>query len=475
MSRNKELAKNTFIIAIGKICTQFMSFLLLPIYTRFLKTEEFGALDLIITCTSLIAPIISLQLERSIFRYLIDARHDEGQQSKIITSALSSIVATSLLSAIVIPVVCIICGIGYAPLITALMIITVCTNALLQIPRGLGKNIHFSIAGIIIGVLNAAISIISTVALRCGIEGILLANIIANIAGIIYLVISTKLFSKIKMSNRDKKLLRKMLKFSIPMIPSDIVYWIISVSDRFLVALLLSSAANGIYATSVKIPTMIVTLYNIFNLSWIETVSVHIDDKDASTYISKTFSVITNIACSICCIATAAVPFIFNVIIGEDFSEAYNYIGILNIGAFFNIIIGALSAVYFGLKRTKDIAKSNIIAAILNIIINLALIKVIGIYAAEISTAIAYITVSIYRIIDIRRTAHIDIYLKKLIIPTLIIAMNTCLFMLNNRYLDVINIVLVVATTIFLNRTIIRKSYSIIEKETRRRKYARNN
>ena len=48
-STGKELAKNTAIISVGKICTQVVSFLLLPIYTGILSTEEYGAVDLIIT------------------------------------------------------------------------------------------------------------------------------------------------------------------------------------------------------------------------------------------------------------------------------------------------------------------------------------------------------------------------------------------------------------------------------------------
>ena len=49
MNRNKELIKNTFIILVGKVSTQLITFLLLPIYTIFLSTTEYGKVDLIIT------------------------------------------------------------------------------------------------------------------------------------------------------------------------------------------------------------------------------------------------------------------------------------------------------------------------------------------------------------------------------------------------------------------------------------------
>ena len=85
MNRGRELAKNTMIISIGKIGTQFVSFLLLPLYTAKLTTEEYGTVDLLNTYISLLIPIIVFQIEQAIFRYLIDAREKEYEKEKLIT------------------------------------------------------------------------------------------------------------------------------------------------------------------------------------------------------------------------------------------------------------------------------------------------------------------------------------------------------------------------------------------------------
>ena len=70
-STGKELAKNTAIISVGKICTQVVSFLLLPIYTGILSTEEYGAVDLIITYTSLLLPLSHCNLNRHFFVFFL--------------------------------------------------------------------------------------------------------------------------------------------------------------------------------------------------------------------------------------------------------------------------------------------------------------------------------------------------------------------------------------------------------------------
>ena len=77
--QGKELAKNTVIISIGKICTQAVGFLLLPLYTGILSTGDYGAVDLIITYTSLLIPIFTMQLEQAVFRFVIDVRGNDNE------------------------------------------------------------------------------------------------------------------------------------------------------------------------------------------------------------------------------------------------------------------------------------------------------------------------------------------------------------------------------------------------------------
>ena len=72
MNKKKQFAKTTIIIFFGKVCTQLISFFLLPLYTAYLATAEYGLVDLIQTYVTLLVPIITLELEMSIFRYLID-------------------------------------------------------------------------------------------------------------------------------------------------------------------------------------------------------------------------------------------------------------------------------------------------------------------------------------------------------------------------------------------------------------------
>ena len=86
MNQKKQLLVNTIIIAIGKLSTQVISFLLLPLYTSKLTPGEYGTYDLLVTISTFLLPIITLLMEESMFRFLIDA---DDLKEKILTSVES--------------------------------------------------------------------------------------------------------------------------------------------------------------------------------------------------------------------------------------------------------------------------------------------------------------------------------------------------------------------------------------------------
>ena len=89
MSKQKELAKNAIILTFGKICTQFVSFLLLPLYTTLLLPEEFGIVDLFNTYVTLLVPIFNWQFENGLFRFMLDCRGDHKKQKQLFSTVFS--------------------------------------------------------------------------------------------------------------------------------------------------------------------------------------------------------------------------------------------------------------------------------------------------------------------------------------------------------------------------------------------------
>ena len=104
MGKEKELVKNTAIITFGRICTQLVSFFLLPLYTAVLPTAEYGTVDLVLTYSSLLLPFVTLALEQALFRFLIDVREDKEKCSKYISiTVLTSLLLSLSISDCILP------------------------------------------------------------------------------------------------------------------------------------------------------------------------------------------------------------------------------------------------------------------------------------------------------------------------------------------------------------------------------------
>src|SRR5688572_3405475 len=132
MSKQKDLLKNTLIIALGKISTQFISFLLLPLYTSFLTPGDFGLVDIITTYVVLFAPVITVQLEMAAFRYLIDARASEQEKAKVITNVVHLVGVLTLIFAALYMIVSAFIAIPFGYLVLLSIAATIFANLFLQ-------------------------------------------------------------------------------------------------------------------------------------------------------------------------------------------------------------------------------------------------------------------------------------------------------------------------------------------------------
>lgn len=97
MGRSKDLAKNTAILTFGKICTQSISFFMLPLYTSLLSTAEYGLFDLLVTYAALLLPLVNWQLDQGLFRFMLDVRGQIDKQ----TYLFSTVFLTSMIQSVV--------------------------------------------------------------------------------------------------------------------------------------------------------------------------------------------------------------------------------------------------------------------------------------------------------------------------------------------------------------------------------------
>ena len=147
VDRNKELAINTVILGIGQLIPKFLAILLLPLLTSYLTTDEYGNYDLILSIASLLIPIVTMQIQQAVFRYLLASKSAEDK-TLYVTSSLVYIGASSVICYPVVYLILRLLGIDSlsALLICVLFLSEALYSLLGQIVRGLGHNVQYSIS-----------------------------------------------------------------------------------------------------------------------------------------------------------------------------------------------------------------------------------------------------------------------------------------------------------------------------------------
>lgn len=464
-----ELIKNTVIIFLGKACTQLISFLLLPLYTKYLITEEYGFVDLITTYVALLVPVLTLQLEMATFRFLVDNRENNNKKVEIISTVLKLILIMSILVLLIYIIVIQFINIKYKYLIAVVIFSCIYSSILLQIARGFGENIKYSIGCCVSGISTVVLNVILIVGLKMNADGMLISMILANTLTFIYLIISLKLNKYFKLKTFDLNLSKQLLKYSIPLVPNGISWWIVNASDRTIISGFLGVASNGIYAVSNKFSSLFMGVFNVFLMSWTESTSLHINDEDRDEFFSKTMNMVIRLFITLCMLVISAMPFIFSILIDEKYNEAYNNIPILLIAMLFNIVVGLDSAIYIAKKKTKQVMYTSLISAIINVVINLSLIKYMGLYAASISTLIAYAVMALYRNYDLKKIVNIKWdrkYIYKSIICLIVIV---TVYYINVFLLNLISLLLVMIYSIISNKEIIMGIFNKIINKLQKR------
>jgi len=456
MDKRKQLVKSTVVIAIGKISSQLISFLLLPIYTTYLSPGEYGLVDLIITYLFLVVPLLTLQIEMASFRFLVDARGNKKETTRVISNVMTIVLQTLLVCVALFVVASVIFNIPYAPYILLNVVATIFSNLFLQMARGMGDNKKFAVASIVTGVTTLALSLALIMWLQLGAAGLLAALGLANLACAVYLFIALRLYRYMRPAARNGKMQKELVSYSLPLVPNGISWWAINASDRTIISVFLGVAANGVYAVSNKYAAIFASLYGIFSLSWAESASMHINAKDRDEFFSQTSNASVKLFGSLGLLLIAGIPLVFSLLVDAQFAESYLYIPLLVIGAFFNAVVGTYSAVYVAKKLTRQVAMTSIVAAVINIILTVVFVTWLGLYAAAAATAIAYLVMAIYRHYDSKK--FITITYERLLFVKLaaLYAATLLLYYVNAPLANIANLLFAIIAAMLLNKSIVK-------------------
>lgn len=463
MSRQKDLAKNTAILTVGKVCTQCISFFLLPLYTAILSAEDYGTFDLFVTYAILLLPLINWQLDQGLFRFMLDYRGNKDEQKKLFSTLLLSSTAQNIIYVILFICIEPFLKIENAYFLLLYVVLQVYNALFLQFVRGLGYSIKYTIASFISASATTVLNVIALVFLRMGLQGLFVSTLTAQLLTLIYLVVSSRSWEYFSLKNARIGTFKKVGTYSIPLIPNNLAWWVVNASDRTIISHVLGTAANGIYSVANKFPNVFINFYNILNLSWTETVSLHYNDEDRDEFLTDTMTSLVKLFVAACLGIVACMPFVFPIMVNAKYNAAYNQILILMYAMLFRVLVGLYSCVYVAQKNAKKIAYTSISAAIINITVDLILINKIQVFAASLSTLVAFLSMFIVRYIDVNKTVHMRIKKPIAVGSVLLSVMLIGTYYCNNKVVQFVALCITAIYAVVTNMDLLKSGVNLVK------------
>lgn len=432
------LMKNSFIYGIGDIIQRFLAVFLLPIYTRYLKPEDYGITSLLGILGMLLGTITMCGLTNGIGNYFFYTEKEKASLSEVIWSPFIFIGLFSAL--ILIPL-------GFIPgAISTLLFgtnkyayLVILTLASIFIANlsSVGRSILvfqqkpkivniINITGVFI---NVAIGLFMVVYLGRGVTGVIEAGLISSVLMSVPILMITIFNYKPEFSF---SMLSKQLKFSLPLVIAVFAFWFIDSSDRYMLKMFLPLSEVGLYNIGYSFGQIIMIVVGGFTLAWPSYYHSHNQNGEGQRICNGVLKVYLLIT-SICVVGLSVLsPLAMKVLTTEKYHQAFTIVPWISLaymlkGPYIIFLMGVLVK-----NKTTWQLYLEIFAAVLNIIGNFLLIPVIGREAAALTTLLSYGVMCIgayWMVMRINPISQLSLaFIKKIIILTISAAAGVILF-----------------------------------------------
>ncbi len=386
----RQLFKDSLIYGTASILSQGIPILIVPIYTRFLSPDSYGGMDMLAVFAALINVTVALEISQGMARSYADIK-TEDERTRYASTALWFSVAAYLLFAVLAvlfsgPLTRLLLDSGNWEWIFQVAVIAMTVNGIsffLQNQlRWLLKPAAYAVSSIVYAVTATGIAIFLIAALNWGVIGVFYGQIIgAAVSGLIAYLAARNMFAM----TFDAGRCREMLSFSIPLVPSSISVLAANYVDRIAIKSFMTLADVGIYGVGFRFASVVNLLMVGFYSALTPLVYQNYRDTSTPGNLERIFRYFLAGTLPLIVAISLFSREIVGLFAAPEYGAAWLVIPILAAAS-------VLSRMYIfapGLdiaKKTGVIASINIIAALVNIVLNIAMIPVLGLAGSALAT-----------------------------------------------------------------------------------------
>jgi len=475
-SNVKELTKHSFIYGVG-VLSRLSSFILLPIHTAYLSQHDYGILTLVLSFIGIATVFTTYGLNVSFLRWYVPET-DAEERRRIFSICYYGVAGVTLLLAVTIvttsqPLADILLrDAGYKPMFMIAGLILL-MDSLFHFPQMLlqaRKNSFGYIGVVFLNVtLNLVLSYYFIVQRGLGITGVLYSALIAGFAA--FVVTIPFVFKHLTLHFSIDKY-KEFVKYGIPYVANFLFVVLIDLSDRFLLERFLDTENVALYSANYKLGAAMAIVVNAFRLAWHPFFLSLSDSPDAKRTFSRVFSYFLLFSCGLFLFISIFIDDIVRVEIGGFHLIAEKYwegTFIIPWILFSYLISGAYVIFAAGIhidKKTQYTPLFTGAGIVTNILANLILIPLLGIYGAAISTALGYGVMTVIQYFTVQKFYYIKYefsrLLKVLASTALIFAIYKS-FLIDSNFGVKLALLLAYPVLLFLSRFYLKSEWNEIK------------
>lgn len=455
MSENKytRLAKDTSVFAAGNLLTKLIYFLMVPLYTAALTTAQYARAEMINTLVDIVYPIATMYVVDAMYRFTIDddanLQQTYGITMRITLWSIAFVTAGSVALFFIRQNTEIL-------LFGALYISFSLYKVVLQFARGLGRNVPFAIAGVLNALVLTAMNVLLLVVFKGGVSSYICAIIVANVVSSVYIFVVTGQKQYCSRDFRpDRALRRDMLRYSIPCVPNMLCWWVVNVSDRYMLQYMVNDAVCGVYTAASKLPAVLSTFSTIFQQAWQYSAVKEHKSKDSEKFYSEIFTCLSAFLLCLAATVTLCTDVLCGIVLQKEFYEGRFLLPILLAAAVYSCYSGYFGTFYGVVKNNTMTMVSTIAAAVFNVVANLLMIPRIGALGAAYATLGSYIVVAVIRAVDTRRYVRHRVRLWNILLQNVLLLAETVVMTGTAAYRYPLAAALMTAIFVLNGRTIV--------------------
>ena len=300
-----KLAGNTLIFAISSFSSKLLTLIVQPFLTYAMaEISDLGLSKILSQYANLLIPFVSMGMSNAIIRFGLDKGNSEKQ---VFTNGLLTILGGFGILVLCWPIAQFLPDMAQYGLLIYIYVLMSCLRTLCtQFVRSRQWNKLVAVDGVLCTVATMAFYVLYLVGFKWGANGYLLAIISGDLTSVLFLMFTGKLWNYVELKGVNKDLWKQMLRFSLPMIPAQISFWIINASDLFFVREMCNgldgrdgNAWSGLLSTGYFLPTILTTLGLIFYDAW--QLSAVTEEEGRAKFFTKIFRTYSSVL--FCCAA----------------------------------------------------------------------------------------------------------------------------------------------------------------------------